>query len=102
LKAIIIQEVYDSRGVVSREIVEKGRACEAYGAEVLKLLGGFRNCLLLLLTLEDTGFFNASLYTPFGIRGVESLGMEIAGQVRARYGKEPRCGGDYPRQAAAN
>ena len=44
---------------------------------------------LLLLTLEDTGFFNASLYTPFGIRGVESLGFEIAEQVRARYGKDP-------------
>ncbi len=89
LKAIIIQEVYDSRGVGQPEIVEKGRACEAYGAEVLKLSVGPELFYLLLLTLEDTGFFNASLYTPFGIRGVESLGMEIAGQVRARYGKDP-------------
>lgn len=89
LKAIIIQEVYDSRGVGQPEIVEKGRACEAYGAEVLKLSVGPELFYLLLLTLEDTGFFNASLYTPFGIRGVESLGMEIAGQVHARYGKDP-------------
>ncbi len=42
-----------------------------------------------LRTLEETGFFNASLYTPFGIRGVETLGVEIAEQVRARYGKDP-------------
>ncbi len=89
LKAIIIQEVYDSRGVGQPEIVEKGRACEAYGAEVLKLSVGPELFYLLLLTLEDTGFFNASLYTPFGIRGVESLGFEIAEQVRARYGKDP-------------
>jgi hypothetical protein len=44
---------------------------------------------LLLRTLEETGFFNASLYTPFGIRGVESLGLEIAHQVRADYGRDP-------------
>jgi len=87
LKAIIIQEVYDSRGVGQPEIVEKGRACEAYGAEVLKLSVGPELFYLLLLTLEDTGFFNASLYTPFGIRGVESS---------LRQG--PRCGGDYPRR----
>jgi hypothetical protein len=43
----------------------------------------------LLMTLENTGFFNASLYTPFGIKGVETLGVEIAEQVRKRYGKAP-------------
>ena len=89
LKAIIVQEVYDSRGVGQPEIVEKGRACEAYGAEVLKLSVGPELFYMLLRTLEETGFFNASLYTPFGIRGVETLGLEIAEQVRARYGQEP-------------
>ena len=89
LKAIIVQEVYDSRGVGQPEIVEKGRACEAYGAEVLKLTVGPELFYMLLRTLEETGFFNASLYTPFGIRGVETLGLEIAEQVRARYGQEP-------------
>ena len=44
---------------------------------------------MLLCTLEETGFFNASLYTPFGIRGVETLGVEIGEQVRARYGRDP-------------
>src|SRR5512133_3366506 len=89
LKCIIVQEVYDSRGVGQPEIVEKGRACEAYGAEVLKLSVGPELFYMNLLTLEETGFFNASLYTPFGIRGVETLGLEIADQVRARYGKAP-------------
>ncbi|HPH97381.1 MAG TPA: 2-amino-4-oxopentanoate thiolase subunit OrtB [Anaerolineaceae bacterium] len=89
LKCIIVQEVYDSRGVGQPEIVEKGRACEAYGAEVLKLTVGPELFYMLLRTLEETGFFNASLYTPFGIRGVETLGTEIAEQVRGRYGKDP-------------
>ncbi len=89
LKAIILQEVFDSRGVGQPEIIEKGRACEAYGAEVLKLTVGPELFYLLLRTLEETGFFNASLYTPFGIRGVESLGLEIAYQVRTDYGKDP-------------
>ncbi len=89
LKAIIVQEVYDSRGVGQPEIVEKSRVCEAYGAEVLRLTVGPELFYVLLRTLEDTGFFNASLYTPFGVRGVETLGVEIAEQVRARYGKDP-------------
>jgi cysteine synthase len=89
LKCIILQEVFDSRGVGQPEIVEKSRACEAYGAEVQKLSVGPELFYQLLLTLEQTGFFNASLYTPFGIRGVETLGWEVALQVRERYGKNP-------------
>jgi len=89
LKAIIVQEVFDSRGVGQPEIVEKSRACEAYGAEVLRLSVGPELFYMLLRTLEETGFFNASLYTPFGIRGIETLGLEIAAQVRQRYGKDP-------------
>lgn len=89
LKCIVIQEVYDSRGIGQPEIVEKGRACEAYGAEVLKLTVGPELFYMQLRTLEETGFFNASLYTPFGIRGVETLGYEVAQQVRARFGKDP-------------
>lgn len=89
LKCIILQEVFDSRGVGQPEIVEKSRACEAYGAEVQRLSVGPELFYVLLRTLEETGFFNASLYTPFGIRGVETLGVEIARQVRARYGQDP-------------
>jgi cysteine synthase len=89
LKCIVLQEAFDSRGVGQPEIIEKGRACEAYGAEVLKLSVGPELFYMQLRTLEETGFFNASLYTPFGIRGIETLGLEIATQVRSRYGKDP-------------
>jgi len=89
LKCIIVQELYDSRGVGQPEIIEKARACEAYGAEVIKLTVGPELFYMLLRTLEETGFFNASLYTPFGIRGVESLGFEIAHQSRHLIGKDP-------------
>ena len=89
LKCIIVQELYDSRGVGQPEIIEKARACEAYGAEVLKLTVGPELFYMLLRTLEETGFFNASLYTPFGIRGVESLGFEIATQCHQIIGREP-------------
>ncbi|MBC8421191.1 MAG: PLP-dependent lyase/thiolase, partial [Desulfobacterales bacterium] len=37
LRSIILQEVYDSRKVGQPEILEKTRACEAYGAEVWQL-----------------------------------------------------------------
>lgn len=89
LKCIIVQEVYDSRGVGQPEIIEKSRACEAYGAEVLRLSVGPELFYVLLRTLEETGYFNASLYTPFGIRGVETLGTELVAQVRDRCGKDP-------------
>jgi len=60
LKSIIVQEVYDSRGVGQPEIIEKGRACEAYGAEVLKLTVGPELFYMQLRTLEETGFFNGT------------------------------------------
>lgn len=91
LKCIVIQEVYDSRGVGQPEIVEKGRKCEAYGAEVIKLTVGPELFYIHLLTLEETGFFNSSLYTPFAVKGVESLGWEIGNEVRERYGKAPEA-----------
>lgn len=89
LKCIIVQEVFDSRGVGQPEIVEKGRKCEAFGAEVIKLSVGPELFYYLLLTLEETGYFNASLYTPFGIKGVETLGDEIAHQIRDIAGRDP-------------
>jgi len=89
LKCIVLQEVFDSHGVAQPEIVEKSRACEAYGAEVQRLSVGPELFYQLLITLERTGFFNGSLYTPYGICGVETLGVEVAEQVRKRYGKTP-------------
>ncbi len=89
LDSIIVQEVYDSQGRGQPEILEKGRKCEAYGAEVLQLTVGPELFYTFLKVLEDTGFFNASLYTPFGIAGVETLGYEIVQELRDREGKDP-------------
>ena len=89
LKCIIVQECYDSKGIGQPEIVEKARKCEALGAEVVQLSVGPELFYKFLLLLEETGYFNASLYTPFGIAGVETLGYEIAIQFREKYGKDP-------------
>ncbi len=77
LKCIIVQECYDSSGIGQPEIIEKARACEAYGAEVVQLSVGPELFYKFLLLLEETGYFNASLYTPYGIMGIETLGQEI-------------------------
>jgi len=89
LACVVLQEVFDSHGVGQPEILEKTRACEAYGAEVQRLSVGPELFWRLLVTLEETGFFNASLYTPFGVRGIETLGAEIGREVVARYGRVP-------------
>ncbi len=89
INSIIVQEVYDSRGVGQPEILEKTRKCEAYGAEVLQLTVGPELFYTFLRILEETGYFNASLYTPFAIAGVETLGYEIAQELQAREGRFP-------------
>ena len=89
LKCIVVQECFDSNGVGQPEIVEKARACEAYGAEVIQLTVGPELFYTFLSVLEDTGYFNASLYSPFGIAGIETLGYEIAMQCRELLGKDP-------------
>ncbi len=89
LKCIIVQECYDSHYVGQPEIIEKARKCEAYGAEVVQTSVGPELFYIFLKLLEETGYFNASLYTPFGIAGVETLGYEIAMQFREREGKDP-------------
>ncbi|SDK55359.1 2-amino-4-oxopentanoate thiolase subunit OrtB [Natronincola ferrireducens] len=89
LKCIIIQECYDSTGKGQPEIIEKARKCEAFGAEVIQLTVGPELFYSFLKLLEETGYFNASLYTPFGIAGVETLGYELSMQFREREGKDP-------------
>jgi len=89
LKCIIVQECYDSKGVGQPEIIEKARACEAYGAEVVQLSVGPELFYKFLLLLEETGYFNASLYTPYGIKGIESLGAELVEDSIRLTGKEP-------------
>ncbi|MEN1759247.1 2-amino-4-oxopentanoate thiolase subunit OrtB [Anoxynatronum sibiricum] len=89
LKCIIVQECYDSHYVGQPEIIEKARKCEAYGAEVLQTSVGPELFYIFLTLLEETGYFNASLYTPFGIAGVETLGYELAMQFREKEGRDP-------------
>ena len=81
LKCIVVQECFDSKGIGQPEIIEKARKCEALGAEVVQLTVGPELFYMFLRMLEETGYFNASLYTPFGIAGVETLGYEIAQQI---------------------
>ena len=89
LKCIVVQECYDSRGVGQPEIIEKARKCESLGAEVVQLTVGPELFYTVLRMLEDTGYFNASLYTAFGIAGIETLGYEVATQCRDQLGKDP-------------
>lgn len=89
LKCIVIQECYDSRKMGQPEILEKQRICECYGAEVVQLTVGPELFTTFLGLLETTGYFNASLYTPFGIAGVETLGYELARQCVEMTGKLP-------------
>jgi len=89
LRAIVIQEAFDSKGRGQPEILEKGRKCEMLGAEVLQTTVGPELFYLLLCVLDETGYFNASLYTPFSIRGIETLGAEIAEDTRALCGRDP-------------
>jgi cysteine synthase len=89
LKCIIVQECFDSREIGQPEIVEKARKCEAFGAEVVQLTVGPELFYTFLKLLEETGYFNASLYTPFGISGIETLGYELVNQCKTQIGKEP-------------
>lgn len=89
LKCIIVQECFDSEGKGQPEIIEKARKCEALGAEVIQLTVGPELFYSFLVLLEETGYFNASLYTPFGIAGVETLGAELSKQFNEQEGRDP-------------
>jgi cysteine synthase len=89
LRCIIVQEAFDSAGIAQPEIAEKTRACEAYGAEVVRLSVGPELFYVFLRVLEETGYFNASLYTPFSVLGIETLGHEIACEIQERTGRFP-------------
>jgi cysteine synthase len=89
LRCIVVQEAFDSTGLAQPEIAEKTRACEAYGAEVMRLSVGPELFYVLLRLLKDTGYFNASLYTPYAILGIETLGDELARQVHEHTGRFP-------------
>lgn len=89
LKCIVVQECYDSYGVGQPEILEKQRKCEALGAEVIQLSVGPELFYETLKLLEETGYYNASLYTASAIAGVETLGAEIYEQSQEAFQDEP-------------
>ncbi|MBN1192161.1 MAG: PLP-dependent lyase/thiolase [Coriobacteriia bacterium] len=89
LKCIICQETFDSRHVGQPEIVEKSRICEAFGAEVIQMTVGPELFFHMLELLEQTGYLSASLYSPFGVSGIESLGAELAEEMTALTGSPP-------------
>jgi cysteine synthase len=89
LKCIVVQECYDSRGVGQPEIVGKSKKMRGFGSGSRSAFRRPELFYKFLLLLEETGYFNASLYTPFGIAGVETLGYEISMQFREKYGKDP-------------
>ena len=88
LNAIIVQETFDSKKIGQPEILEKTRKCESLGAEVIQMTVGPELFYKFLSILEETGYFSASLYSPFGIAGVETLGSELALEMRERENKE--------------
>ncbi len=89
LKCIICQETFDSRHIGQPEIVEKSRLCEAFGAEVVQMTVGPELFFHMLELLEETGYLSASLYSPFGVSGIESLGAELAEEMMALTGAPP-------------
>src|SRR5207248_2666322 len=56
IKAIILQEAFDSQWRGQPEILEKTRACESYGAEVWQMTVGPELFYWHLITLEETRF----------------------------------------------
>jgi cysteine synthase len=89
LKCIICQEAFDSRHVGQPEIIEKSRICEAFGAEVVQMTVGPELFTHMLQLLDETGYFAASLYSSFGVSGIETLGAEIAHEMTALTGAPP-------------
>jgi 2-amino-4-ketopentanoate thiolase beta subunit len=89
LACIVVQEAFDSRGVGQPEIIEKARACEEFGAEVIQCSVGPELFYLSLRLLEETGYFNASLYTPFSVAGIETLGVEVVEDIRRLADRDP-------------
>src|SRR5450759_1681818 len=89
LKCIICQETFDSRHIGQPEIVEKSRLCEAFGAEVVQMTVGPELFFHMVELLDVTGYFAASLYSSFGVSGIETLGLEIANEMTALTGAPP-------------
>jgi len=60
-----------------------------YGAEVIQMTVGPELFFHMVELLDQTGYFAASLYSSFGVSGIETLGLEISQEMRARTGADP-------------
>jgi 2-amino-4-ketopentanoate thiolase beta subunit len=89
LACIVCQEAFDSRHVGQPEIIEKSRLCEAFGAEVIQMTVGPELFSHMLELLDETGYFAASLYSSYGVSGIETLGAEIAREMTVFTGAPP-------------
>ncbi len=89
LACIICQEAFDSSHIGQPEIIEKSRICEAFGAEVIQMTVGPELFSHMLELLDQTGYFAASLYSSFGVSGIETLGAEIAAEMVELTGAPP-------------
>ena len=89
LKCIIVQETYDSRKVGQPEIVEKGRICEAYGAEVVQLTVGPELFFHMVELLDMTGYFAASLYSSSASAASRPWAWRSRSEMRALTGADP-------------
>jgi threonine synthase len=56
---------------------------------VVRLSVGPELFYVFLCVLQETGYFNASLYTPYSILGIETLGYELAQQTQQQTGSFP-------------
>ncbi|MCK7484693.1 MAG: hypothetical protein MZU97_03495 [Bacillus subtilis] len=84
LKCIIVQECLRRQGVGQPEIIEKARACEAYGAEVVQLsVGPELFCRLLAIARRDRLFQRLACTRLSASRGIETLGVELVEDCRA-------------------
>jgi len=68
LRCIVVQEAFDSQGIAQPEIAEKTRACEACGAEVIRLSVGPELFYVFLCVLGDRVFQRLAVYTVFHTR----------------------------------
>ena len=84
--AVAFAKAHGYKGVIA---ATSGNYGAAVASELVQITVGHELYYEALSLLEDTGFFNASLYSPFGIAGIETLGHEIALQCRAQFGRDP-------------
>ncbi|MDP2300345.1 MAG: pyridoxal-phosphate dependent enzyme, partial [Actinomycetota bacterium] len=61
----------------------------AFGAEVIQMSVGPELFFHMLELLDETGYLSASLYSPFGVSGIETLGAELAEEMTALTGAPP-------------